>query len=134
MPERRAIPVAVKRAVRERQSGLCGCNENCGEKLPPDGKGLVEYQHTPPLALREINADGTDWIPPQHSADHILAEVKACHRRETYHPRSKATSVGSDRHAIDKVKRIRGETKTRPKRKWGKRKMAKRINPWRKKA
>ncbi len=134
-PIRKTIPVRVKRLVRERQGDRCGCRDKCGAKLPPDGKGLVEYQHWPALKTRPVNDDGTDWIPTQHDPKYIFAELKACHRRETNKGRSGATRMGSDRHSINKVKWIRGEFKGRPKTKWPKgRKIAprpfqKRIKP-----
>jgi len=113
MPKRRAPRKSSKDAVRKRQGNRCGCRTGeCGRpELPPDGKGLVQYQHEPPLANREIEPDDSDWIPSQHSPYHLYAELTACHHRETYHPRSKATSLGSDRHNIDQVRRLRGEVK-----------------------
>lgn len=101
-PKRKAIPERVKRIVLERQHHECSCK--CGTTV---GRGLpVEFQHAPPLAIREVNAAGTDYMPAQHDPDYIFAMVPECHRKETYHPRSKATSLNSDRHAIDKTKRL----------------------------
>lgn len=132
-PIRKAIPKNIKVVVRLFQNGLCGCRKRCGVKLPPDGKGLVEYQHEPALALRAVSWDGSDYEPPQHDPRYIFAELKDCHKTETYHPRSKATSLGSDRHAIDKTRRLRGELKPRPKKKWpAGRKIAPRPFPQRK--
>jgi hypothetical protein len=128
-PKRRAPRISTKRAVRKRQNDLCGCREHCGRELPPDGKGLVHYQHEPPLALRDILPDGSDWVPSQHDPDYLYAELAECHAKETYHPRSKATSLGSDRHAIDKTKRLRGELKPKPKKPWPSRKMESRPFP-----
>lgn len=128
MPERKTIPKRIKLEVRLRQNGRCGCKDKCGEKLPSDGKGLVEYQHFPALQSRAILDDGSDWIPAQHDPEFILAEMKACHTRETNKGRSGATRLGSDRHAINKVKWILGEFKGRPKTKWPERKMQSR--PW----
>lgn len=119
-PKRKVIPKRIKAAVRAIQTGLCGCRKRCGAQLPPDGNGLVEYQHEPALALREVNSTGTDYVPPQHDPKYIFAELKACHRAETNKGRSGATTVGSDRHAINKAKWIRGEFKGRPKTKWAK--------------
>lgn len=117
-PKRKAIPKRVKVLVRLLQNGLCGCRKKCGAKSPPDGLGLVDLQHEPPLALREVNEAGTDYIPAQHDPNFLYAELKACHREESYHPRSKATSIGSDRHAIDKTRRLRGELKPKRKKAW----------------
>lgn len=113
MPKRRAPTKAVKTAVRKKQSGLCGCRKRCGTVLPPDGKGLVQYQHEPALELRLVEDDDSDWIPPQHSVQHLFAELKACHQLETTGGRSGATSLGSDRHNIDKTRRLRGGGKKR---------------------
>lgn len=116
MPKRRAIPAYIKRLVRNRQNDACGCRGNCGYVLPPDGLGLVQYQHEPPLALRQVLPDDSDWLPSQHDPRYIYAELKECHRVETYGA-SKATSLGSDRHAIDKMKRLTGVTCNGPKKK-----------------
>jgi len=121
-PRRKAPPAKVKRAVRERQGGLCGCRKQCGAVLPPDGKGLVQYQHDPALGVRPVNAAGTDWIPPQHDPAHLYAELRACHEGETYDGRSGATVLGSDRHSIDKAARIESPGK-KPRRKWAHQKM-----------
>jgi len=118
-PKRRAIPAKIKAEVRKRQGGKCGCRQNCGARLPPDGKGLVQLQHDPALALRPINDAGTDWIPPQHDPDHIYAELTTCHRRETYQGKSGAAVIGSDRYEIDKMRRH--EKPPKPKRKWSNR-------------
>jgi len=114
-PKRKAIPAKVKKAVRERQGNVCGCRAKCGTILPPDGKGLVQYQHDPALGIRPINDDGSDWIPPQHDAAHIYAELTACHKRETYRGRNGEAAIGSDRYEIDKMRRH--EKPKRPKRK-----------------
>lgn len=118
MPNRKTIPNRIKLEVRLRQNGYCGCHDKCGVKLPADGKGLVEYQHFPALQSRAVNDDDSDWIPAQHDANFILAEISACHKRETNKGRSGATRLGSDRHAINKTKWILGEFKGPPKRKW----------------
>lgn len=118
MPKRRAIPRLVKDGVRARQKGLCGCRRQCGAKLPPDGSGQVHFQHEPPLRLREALPDDSDWSPSQHSAKFIYAEMKECHELETHGGPAKATYAGSDRHAIEKTKRLRGEAGERPKRQW----------------
>jgi hypothetical protein len=115
-PKRKATPARVKREVRERQKGLCGCRDHCGAVLPPDGKGLVQYQHDPALGIRPINDDYSDWIPPQHDPAYIYAELKACHARETNQGKHGAAKIGSDRYEIDKMKRH--ERPPKPKRTW----------------
>lgn len=118
-PKRRAPPKRVKDAVRKRQKGRCGCRTGeCGRpELPPDGKGLVHYQHDPALGVRPINEDRTDWIPPQHDPDYLYAEMAACHHRETNEGRFGAHKIGSDRYEIEKVKKR--ERAPRPKAQWG---------------
>lgn len=123
MASRKTIPKRIKLEVRLRQKGYCGCHDKCGVKLPADGLGLVEYQHFPALQSRAIADDGEDWIPAQHDPDFILAELTACHKRETNTGRSGATRLGSDRHAINKVKWITGQFKGPPKRNWPSRPM-----------
>ena len=86
-------------------------------------------QHEPALELRPINADGTDWEPPQHDPRYLYAELVACHKRETYHGKNGAFKIGSDRWEIDKMRR-REKKKSRPKRKWGSAKFAKRKTAW----
>src|ERR1700744_1406565 len=131
MPKRKAIPVRIKRFIRSRQDGKCGCRDRCGENLPPDGKGLVQYQHDPALQTRPVLPDGTDWDPPQHDPDYLFAELKACHARETNEGRSGATTLGSDKHAIAKIKRIRGETGQRTRKpKWASRPMQSGKTKW----
>lgn len=76
----------------------------------------VDYDHSPPIRLREVNAERTDTIPPMNDPDHIFAMLPKCHARKTNG--SKATSAGSDKHAIAKVRRLRGENKPKPKRTW----------------
>lgn len=117
MPTRKAIPSRIKLEVRLRQKGRCGCRKACGAKLPPDGKGLVQYQHDPCLALRAPLPDDSDWTPAQHDPAYLYAELTECHAAETNKGRSGATTLGSDKHAIAKTKRILGITKQRPKKK-----------------
>ena len=130
MPKRRAIPRRIKDVVRATQEGFCGCTDKCQDILPPDGDGLVQYDHQPPLKLRAAAADDSDWDPPQHDPEHIVAMVTAHHRAKTSHPRGRHTSIDSDQHAIAKVRRLRGELKPRKKQKLPSRKMVSSKRAW----
>lgn len=72
------------------------------EPITLETVGLLEREHVTPLAL-----GGAD--DPSNAA----YSLKAAHKVQTNG--TKATSYGSDRHAIAKVRRLRGELK--PKRK-----------------
>jgi len=89
-------------------------------------RGFV-MDHDPPLELRAWNEETQDTIPPANDPDHLFGLTPSCNKRKTYGPRGPHTAIDSDRHAIDKNKRLRGETgRTAPKRRWGSRKMGKR--------
>lgn len=92
-PVRKRVPVSIGLEVALRQLGF----------VPHE----VELDHDPALGLREINADGTDWIPSQHDARYLVWRPKAEHRTKT--SGTKATSAGSDIHAIAKGKRLTRE-------------------------
>jgi hypothetical protein len=69
----------------------------------------VEFDHTPPLAMREVRPDGTDWIPSQHDPRHLTPRLKAQHREKTHGRRgeSKLSSTGDgDQSRIAKMKRL----------------------------
>lgn len=98
----------------------------------------TKFDHRPPLRLRNVNADWTDYDPPQHSAEHIDAICETEHNRRTYG--TGATTAGTDTGYIKKErKRLKAE-KPKPKwaprpmqkatTKWPKRKMPKAKNPW----
>jgi hypothetical protein len=112
-PKRRAIPERVKRAVDTRQfyTCACGCGEWYGQVFETPPKR--QYDHSPPLALREVNADGTDYMPTQLDPSHIFCLLTGHHAKKTFHPRGPHTSIDSDIHAIAKAKRIAKGGKTR---------------------
>jgi hypothetical protein len=116
MPKRKAPTKVLKKTCRDQQNGLCGCRAKCGTVLPPDGKGLVQYQHWPALESRPVLEDDSDWIPAQHDPRYLFAEMVACHLRETNEGRSGATTLGSDRHMIAKIKRLTSDKPPRFKR------------------
>lgn len=92
-PKRKAVPDRIKLRVLMRQIGF----------EPHE----MELDHEPPLAMREVNADGTDWVPPQHDETYLIWRPKAEHRRKT--SGTKATTAGSDIHKIAKIKRLSRE-------------------------
>lgn len=97
---RPAIPDRVKLLVVLRQDGLCGCE--CLERLGTLAN--TEFDHCPPLALREYEEPTRTYTPDANDPDKIVARVKVHHRDKTNHPRGPHTSVGSDRHLIDKTR------------------------------
>lgn len=98
---RKKIPNWVKRLVLKRQDNVCICG--CGEKVE---LRATQFDHDPPVALRERNKSTGDTIPPQNDPDYIFARVPRHHFTKTYCPRGPHTSLDSDRHSIDKAKRI----------------------------
>lgn len=98
---RKAIPERIKRIIEARQDGKCFCN--CNASILPGSD--VEFDHSPSLKMRPINASGDDYVPGQLDPDYIVARCSASHRRKTLGP-SQASSVGGDIHAIAKIKRI----------------------------
>jgi len=83
----------------------CGCRfKDCQALIEIKDVATIERDH-----FRRLELDGKD--EPANCA-YLL---KSCHDRKTNG--TPATSYGSDKYEIAKAKRIRGETKTRPKRK-----------------
>lgn len=93
-PTRKKVPINVALAVALRQLGF----------EPHE----VELDHDPALGLRNVNADGTDWDPPQHDARYLVWRPKAEHRVKT--SGTKATTAGSDVQMIAKGKRLARDT------------------------
>lgn len=118
-PKRRAIPVAVKRAILERQGAECICG--CGQPVSWQTKSDTHFDHEPALRLRAINADGTDYIPAQHDPRYIDARCPESHHAKTHG--TGASTAGSD---VGKIKKERKRNRA-PKRK---RKIPPRANPW----
>lgn len=122
---RKSLSKAMRDFVKTRQKGLCACG--CGAQLQ-DGFHL---DHDPPLELRVWDDAIGDTVPPANSLQHLFGLTPDCHRRKTNHPLGDHTVLNSDRHAIDKGKRIRGEVgQNKPKRQWGSRSIPKRHDPW----
>jgi len=89
-PIRKKVPVNIALAVALRQLGF--------------EMHEVELDHDPALGLRNVNADGTDWDPPQHDARYLVWRPKDEHRVKT--SGTKATTAGSDVQVIAKGKRL----------------------------
>lgn len=78
-PARKPIPLRVLRICERRQGGKCACG--CGMQLEDQ---TVNNDHRPPLIEREVNADGTDYIPPQHDPAYIEILIKGHHDTRTF--------------------------------------------------
>lgn len=94
------IPWRIKMEVVLFQDGRCGCG--CLERLA--SLENTEFDHCPPLALREYDEATRIYIPDANDPTKIVARVKVHHRNKTNHPRGPHTTVGSDRHLIDKTR------------------------------
>lgn len=69
----------------------------------------VDWHHEPPLELRpfEIVNGRKIYTPGENDPRHLVPMAPDAHEKRTTKGRSGATTLGSDRHAIDKTKRIR---------------------------
>jgi hypothetical protein len=123
-PPRRNIPIAVKRAVAQRQGGICLCG--CKTPIWTKQKCNVQWDHDPALRLRDVNRRKSDYIPAQHDPDYIVGRCGASHAAKT-HGRG-ATTAGTD---AGKIKKERKREKlhrapNKPKRGWLSRPLGKR--------
>lgn len=68
----------------------------------------VQYDHTPPLALREWDPEKGDTIPPANDPMHIQMLRLSDHREKTFGRggEKRISTAGSDIHAIAKVRRL----------------------------
>lgn len=69
----------------------------------------IDWDHQPALGLREI-VDGK-MVPDPNDPHYIRPMRRAAHKTKTNG--GPATTAGSDKHAIAKVKRLTGQTKKR---------------------
>lgn len=110
-PPRKAIPKSVKIAVWTRQNGRCA---HCQHKMESMAGADCQFDHRPPLRLREVNAARTDYVPPQNDPDYLWAVHVPCHLERTTGRRRDAertvTTVGSDAWAMKRERQ-----RTRPK-------------------
>lgn len=91
---RKNIPIMVKLQVALRELGLT-IEE-------------VNWDHSPPLALREWDPVREDTIPPANDPNHIHILRIEDHKTKTFGKggEKRITTAGSDIHAIAKVKRL----------------------------
>ncbi len=80
-PARKNVPKVSIRIAGVRQQWLCKCG--CGEDIR--GQKITK-DHQPPLAEREINADGTDFKPPQADPAYIDLYIFGHDNRKTFGP------------------------------------------------
>lgn len=99
---RKAIPVGVK---------LHACLLLLGYSEEEIKHG-IQWDHFPALGLRVISTVTGELVPAPNDPKYIRPMRAPDHKTKTFGTR--ATTAGSDVHAIAKVKRITGET---PKRK-----------------
>lgn len=118
-PPRRAIPVSVKRAVVARQKGICPCG--CGQEVSERPRTNTVFDHVPPLRQRTVNAAGTDYEPPQHSAEHIDAVCRAESDVRTFRGRGAAGRSDATENARERRREKERAGIGKPKSKWGSR-------------
>lgn len=113
MPKRRRKhrPVALERLIIDRQYGLCACGRCDGDQL----RLAIQFNHKPPLALREFDAKADDYIPAENNPDYLFAEIAEHHRIGTSHPLGRHTTLNSDIHAITKTRHLRNAHKKKRK-------------------
>jgi hypothetical protein len=100
----------------------------------------IDWSHEPALGLRPVNDAGTDYVPPQHSVDHLFIRKRPDHDHITF--KNNGTGRG-DLTAIAHVKRVSrkhqqhraaieakvtGDDPPAPRRR--KRAIAARVDPW----
>jgi len=90
-PARKAIPDRIKLEIYIRQMGRCA---DTGQRLASIWR--CEFDHRPPLALRAIADDGSDFVPAQLDPDYIAALHPDAHRAKT----------SEDQTRIAKAKRL----------------------------
>ena len=91
---RKAIPDRVKLIAALRRMGLT--------------IEQVQFDHAPALALRPINPETGDTIPPANDPDHIELLLITEHKAKTFGKggEKRITTAGSDIHAIAKTRRL----------------------------
>lgn len=130
---RKAIPDRVKLIAALRRMGLT--------------IEQVQFDHNPALALRPINPETGDTIPPANDPEHIDLLLITEHKSKTFGKggEKRVTTAGSDIHAIARMKRLEEQheearrrmlakatgdepeqPKKKPGRKWGSRPFPKR--------
>lgn len=102
-PKKKAIPNKLKLQIYIAHGGRCA---RTGEKL---GHYLrdVEYNHTPPVAVRPVNAAGTDYIPPQLDPNYIEPLKPSVHKVETNGESVEKKHLLAKNHDKAKISRTR---------------------------
>jgi hypothetical protein len=93
-----------------------------------DPKEPIDWNHNPALGLREYDPETGLYTPDELDPRYLEPMRRADHLVRTNG--TKATTAGSDKHRIAKVRHLRGETRAKPKRRWPKRPFPSRANPW----
>lgn len=132
-PKRKAIPDKVKLKSILIHGGRCkDCRTAFGEL------SQIEFDHRPAIVNRIVNAEGTDYIPPQLDPEYIYPRCDNCHDKRTAGPggEKRITVAGSDIGIRDKTRRLIAKgppgtkpAKTKPKAKIQGRGFAKREKP-----
>lgn len=96
-PKRKPVPTRIQLHAALRQLGL-----------EPDE---CELDHDPALGTRAVNADGTDWDPPQHDVRYLVWRPEPGHKTKTFGPggEKRITTAGGDIHRIAKLRRLTSE-------------------------
>ena len=75
--------------IRQKGKCACGCNK------PLINLNETRFDHDPPLGIRVINSDGTEYDPPANDPRFIFAMRERCHDTKTNHPRGPHTTIDS---------------------------------------
>ena len=117
-PKRKAIPQRIKQAVVARQDFTCKCG--CGALVSARPKTDTCFDHRPPLRLRDVLPDGSDYSPAQHDPGYIDAICTREHHTRTHG--NGATTAGTDAGLIKKErKREKRANNPKPERKFANR-------------
>lgn len=93
-----------------KQNGRCSIT---GKRLPSIYH--CQVHHDPPLGIRPVNEDGTDYIPPQLDPNHLFLVVPDAHDEDTNGPRDlEKGHMLPKRHTKSKVSKSK-----RVRKKWG---------------
>lgn len=106
-PPRKSIPDKLKLEIYLEHNGRCA---RTGKKLGHYSR-QTEYNHNPPLKLRAINEDGTDYVPPQLDPAYIEPLMPSVHDAVTNGDDSLEKGhmlrKDYDKARISKTKRVR---------------------------
>ena len=104
-PKRKNIPNRIKWLIMDRQRNLCGiCKEPFSVSDP------AQFDHRPPLILREVDYSLRQYVPDQLDAEFIEALHVRCHLFRTSGRRigasKTATTAGSDIWLMQKFRKL----------------------------